>query len=260
VTRYPLSRRAFVGSTLAAAAATAGFAVFTPSAAAAAGARLTARPRKPTKSIDPGLQSLKLSDGARDALIYVPRSYDARTAAPLLLALHGATQAGQLMATRLQPIAGALGAPLLAPDSRAMTWDGIQGDFGVDTAFIDRALTWTFDRCNIDASRIWLSGFSDGASYGLALALANGDFTGRMLAFSPGFIPPTRDAQRSVRKPRIYVSHGTNDPILPIERCSRIIVPELKRDGYTVRFDEFDGGHRMPPEILAAATTWLKTP
>lgn len=257
MTTYPLSRRAFVASTGAAVAATAGFSFFAPRAASAAGARLTARPRKPTKSIEPGLHPLGIADGTRDALIYVPKSYDAKVTAPLILALHGATQAGQLMATRLQPIADALGAPLLAPDSRGMTWDGIQGEFGVDTALIDRALTWTFDRCNIDAGRVWLAGFSDGASYGLALALANGDFTGRMLAFSPGFIPP---ADRTARKPRIYVSHGTNDQILPIERCSRIIVPALKREGYAVRFDEFDGGHRMPPEILTSATTWLRTP
>lgn len=29
--------------------------------------------------------------------------------------------------------------------------------------------------------------------------------------------------------PRIFISHGTADEILPIDRCSRRIVPELRR-------------------------------
>lgn len=216
--------------------------------------RLTSRPGKPRNSIEPGMHSLGLAPaGQRDALCYIPK-LAASSAAPGILALHGATQGGQLMVTRLQPVADALGAVLLAPDSRAITWDGIRGAFDEDVAFIDRAMAWTFDRVSIDPARVWLAGFSDGASYGLSLGLANGDFFSRVLAFSPGFMPP---AERR-GKPRIFVSHGTSDPILPIERASRILVPELRHEGYDVRFEEFDGSHRMPPQVIDAATRWLK--
>ena len=58
-----------------------------------------------------------------------------------------------------------------------------------------------------------------------------------VLAFSPGFLAP---AER-VGSPRIFVSHGTRDGWLPIERCSRRIVPQLERAGYEVRYREFDG-------------------
>jgi phospholipase/carboxylesterase len=250
--QYP-SRRAFLLTGIGAAAA-----LTIPAARylrAAPGTRLSARPRKPTRGIEPGVHPLGLASGGRDALIYVPASYDPKSPAPLMLSLHGATQAGQLMTTRLQSVADALGCPVLAPDSRGVTWDAIRGDFDVDVAFIDRALAWTFDRVNADAKRIWLSGFSDGASYGLSLGLANGDFFSRVLAFSPGFVIP---AER-VGKPRVFVSHGRQDQILPIDRCSRVLVPQLTRDGYDVRFDEFDGGHRMPPEILEVATGWLRS-
>ena len=71
------------------------------------------------------------------------------------------------------------------------------------------------------------------------------------------YCPPVNSAQNG--KPKIFVSHGRQDPILPIERCSRVIVPALMQDGYSVRFDEFDGGHRMPPEILDTAARWLTT-
>lgn len=39
---------------------------------------------------------------------------------------------------------------------------------------------------------------------------------------------------------------------LPIDRCSRQIVPVLERQGYDVTFRQFDGGHEIPPNIAAA--------
>ena len=45
------------------------------------------------------------------------------------------------------------------------------------------------------------------------------------------------------------MSHGTSDEILPIDVCSRAIVPDLRRQGHDVTFREFDGGHDMPASI-----------
>lgn len=249
----PLSRRAFVASAACAVALPALGVVARGAPRGTAGPRLTARPRQPSAALEPGVHALGLASG-RDALVYLPRSLDRAKPAALILALHGATQAGELMATRLAGLADATGAVLLAPDSRGGTWDAIRGEFGADPAFLDRALGWTFDRVAVDPKRVWLAGFSDGASYGLSLGIANGDFFTRVLAFSPGFVIPVDERG----KPRFFVSHGRQDPILPIDQCSRRIVPELRRAGYDVRFDEFDGGHRMPPEILDAAAQWLR--
>ena len=249
----PISRRTFVASTAAVFAAPVAYRFGLGSIV---GIRLTARPGKSKANAIPGLADLGMPAEGRDGQLYIPKSLDPKKPAPLLLALHGATQDHNVMINRLTTVADALGAALLAPDSRGMTWDAIRGDFGVDPAFIDRALTRTFDQCTIDPKRIWLSGFSDGASYGLTLGLANGDFFSRVLSFSAGFVIPAEHHG----KPRIFMSHGRQDPILPIERCSRIIAPELKAQGYDVHFDEFDGGHRMPPEILTAATEWLRKP
>ena len=246
-----ISRRTFVASTAALIVLPAAHR-FAPTRQS--GIRLTSRPGKPTSAAAPGLAPLGMSATGRDGQLYIPASLDARRPAPLLLALHGATQNNEVMINRLSSFADTLGAALLAPDARGMTWDAIRGDFGDDPAFIDRALARTFDKCTIDPARVWLCGFSDGASYGLSLGLANGDFFSRVLAFSPGFVIP---AERH-GKPRVFVSHGRQDPVLPIERCSRLIVPQLKRDGYDVRFEEFDGGHRVPPEVLTVAAEWLK--
>lgn len=144
---------------------------------------------------------------------------------------------------------------LLAPDSRDRTWDVLLGGYGPDVDFIDRALAHTFGRYAVDAEQVTVEGFSDGASYALGLGMANGDLFQRIIAFSPGFTPPSREEGR----PAVFVSHGIADEVLPIDRCSRRIVPALRKQGYDVRFLEFEGGHEIPEDIVDEALAWLGT-
>ena len=61
---------------------------------------------------------------------------------------------------------------LLAPDSRAATWDDLpagQSSFGPDVAFISAALAQTFALYNVDPTKLGIQGFSDGATYALGL-------------------------------------------------------------------------------------------
>ena len=143
---------------------------------------------------------------------------------------------------------------ILAPDSRSrQTWDALLGGFGPDLRFLETALRYTFDHCLIDSARLAVGGFSDGASYALGLGLGNGGLFGRIVAFSPGFIP-----QVTMRgKTRVFISHGTRDQILDIDQTSRRIVPGLKARGYDVTYREFDGPHRVPPQIAHDAFEWM---
>jgi predicted esterase len=105
----------------------------------------------------------------------------------------------------------------------------------------------------VDPARIAVGGFSDGASYALSLGLANGDLFPRVIAFSPGFV-----VSAAVHgHPRFFVSHGTADPILPIDECSRVIVPRLRSMGYDVTFREFDGRHEVPADVAQAGMRWM---
>jgi predicted esterase len=58
--------------------------------------------------------------------------------------------------------------------------------------------------------------------------------------------------------PRFFVSHGTQDQVLPVDRCSRVIVPQLQRAGFDVTYEEFAGGHAMPEPTQASAMRWLR--
>jgi len=98
-----------------------------------------------------------------------------------------------------------------------------------------------------------IEGFSDGASYALCLGLTNGDLFTHIIAFSPGFASPGI----SRGSPLVFVSHGTNDRVLPIERTSRRVVPQLETEGYRVQCREFEGGHMVPDEIAREAVEWL---
>ncbi|MFQ6096629.1 MAG: alpha/beta hydrolase [Armatimonadota bacterium] len=143
---------------------------------------------------------------------------------------------------------------LLIPESRGSSWDLLRGGFGPDVAFLDRALEYTFARCWINPDSVALGGFSDGASYALSLGLSNGDLFTHLVAYSPGFVDSRGPI---VGKPRIYVSHGTQDSVLPVRFSRDHVVPMLINEGYDVTYVEFDGGHEVPSAITDSALDWF---
>ena len=205
--------------------------------------RLQARPRRGGRTSASGTSRLKLASG-RDATLQVPPDTDGG-AYPLMVLLHGAGGGGDGILRRLGSFAADAGIVVLSPDARGSTWDAIRDEFGPDVAFIDRCLARVFEQVNVDPRRISVGGFSDGATYALSLGLINGELFERIVAWSPGFVV----GGNVTGKPKIYISHGHEDEILPIDRCSRRIVPALKRNGYDVTYTEFVGGHTIPEAI-----------
>ncbi|MFI8192026.1 alpha/beta hydrolase [Streptomyces sp. NPDC085946] len=210
--------------------------------------RLTARPPaaapEPQDPPEPGTHPL---DGG--ALLRVPPGTPPYR---LVVVLHGAGGSARQALTWLLPQAGADGLLLLAPQAAAATWDLIVGGYGPDVSALDAALADVFRRVPVGPAQVAVAGFSDGASYALSLGLANGDLFDAVLAFSPGFMAPVIRHGR----PRVFVSHGTADAVLPIGRCSRRLVRALVGDDVPVTYREFAGGHEVPPEVAAEALRW----
>lgn len=223
-----------------------------PPTAATSSPRLTSRPGMPTATPTIGTSRLNLAS-PRDGRLYVPESYSPDVPAPLFVALHGAGGSGAAWASYPER-AEARGMILLAPDSRGSTWDLILGRLGPDVEFLDRALEYTFERCRIDPARIALGGFSDGASYALSLGVSNGDLFSHLIGYSPGFVLGTDPI---VGKPRVYISHGTQDSVLPVALSRDFVVPTFVDEGYDVTYQEFEGGHEVPSEISEAALDWF---
>ena len=228
--------------------------------------RLTGRaPTPPARPAEPGVHALPGSASGQH-LLFIPAERDLpeggssmpaegrarmpqRSPAPLVVMLHGSGSDPLRMLRLVERAAAAAGVALLLPKSSGYTWDAVLGAFGPDVAEIDRLLEAALRLTPVDPRRLAVGGFSDGASYALSLGRVNGDRFGRVLAFSPGFMVPGRPTGT----PRIFISHGTSDSVLPIERCSRLLVPALRREGCDVDYREFDGGHVVPHELVAAA-------
>lgn len=216
------------------------------------GGLLSLRPGEPANEpLAAGQHWLGVGDGA--AVLLVPTGIPVDRPVPLVVLLHGATSHPEQALPYLQDQAEREKFLLLVPKSQGYTWDVIQGAFGPDVGVLDRALTTVFDHFRVDADRLGLAGFSDGASYALSLGLANGELFTSLLAYSPGFVVPGHRPGR----PAVFVCHGTHDEVLPIDRCSRRIVPVLRHDGYAVDYREFEGGHELRPELVEASVSLL---
>lgn len=195
----------------------------------------------------PGLHPL--SGGA---LLLVPERLEPRE---LLVYFHGAGGRAAGGLALVQALAAERGLLVRLPGSEGRTWDLVQGRIGPDVATLDARLAEVM--AAYDVRRIALSGFSDGASYALSLAVANGDLVEQVCAFSPGFCAPLAD----VGRPAVWVSHGTRDAVLPIDLCGRRVVAQLRREGYAVEYVEFDGAHVVTAELVGAAVdSWLAAP
>jgi phospholipase/carboxylesterase len=200
----------------------------------------------------PGRRNLKLEYG-RDGVLYVPIGYKAGVPTPLVVMLHGAGGSGERMAHTFA-LGDEFGAIILAPDSRdERSWDVVLGAWGPDVEFLGRAVRQTFDLCSVDRGRICLAGFSDGASYALSVGISAGETFSHIAAFSPGLMRPYEVSGR----PRIFISHGVSDQVMPVELTSGKFVPALKSMGYDVTYREYDGRHAVPLPIVHEAFAWF---
>lgn len=219
--------------------------------------RLTARPSRHTGRLGsaPHAARERLRFGA-GVLLFNPAGAQAKPA-PVLVMLHGAGGEARDGLALVQDEAQRRGVLVLAPKSSGPTWDMLLDGFGPDVAAIDHALDHVFQHHNVDPARIAIGGFSDGASYALTLGLINGDLFGDTFAFSPGFVM----AATVAGEPRVFLSHGRSDTVLPFALTGQKLAQDLEVAGFDVRFDAFEGGHSVPPDRLSAALDrWLETP
>ena len=103
----------------------------------------------------------------------------------------------------------------------------------------DRSLSWK--------ARQSLIGYSDGATYALAIGLSNPRVFSAVVAWAPGFVIVDRSRfALDERKPRVLVEHGTHDQVFPFEEIAvrnRQILTDL---GYDVDFRVDENGIHWP--------------
>lgn len=214
--------------------------------------RLKARVRPPQTLQPGGMHPLGLASG-RDGILFIPSSVPADQPKPLLVMLHHAGSSGQRWFGPLRERAEALGVVVVAPDARGRTWELDRQRVVRDFAFIDGAVSHALSRARVDATRIGIGGFGDGASYALTLGIPNGDLFTHVLAFSPSFYAET-DRRGD---PLVFLAHGASDTVFPVIGTSRGLVEVLRDQKRRVEYLEFEGGHELPPEVLDRGLAYL---
>jgi predicted esterase len=215
-----------------------------------------AAPSAPSAAVAQG-RILRLPD---EAIAYIPASASAHP--PLLVLLHGAGRGSGWMIRGFQKEADARGIVLLAPTSRGPTWDAIPAAIRAANpqSALDEKLGHRFSRSRdsdrveaaidtlakqrpFDRARTVLAGFSDGATFALAMGLSRRRPFAAVIAWSPGIAIESASPERGRR---VYISHGRDDPTLRFEVTSSEIAPLLQREGADVAFVPFDGEHEVP--------------
>lgn len=110
---------------------------------------------------------------------------------------------------------------------------------------------------------IALGGFSQGAMLSLDVALAADPAVDRVAVLSGLLLADSLSSLRaqppSAPRPALLVAHGSSDPVLPFRNAERI-AGVLEPRGYRVTWVPFEGGHEIPPLVVARLREFLFAP
>lgn len=122
--------------------------------------------------------------------------------------------------------------------------------------FLDEAL----QRYPIDPRKVIVLGFSQGGVLGYDLVLRDPGRFAALIALS-SWLPEQLDdavpSQPAHENFPALVIHGTEDPMIPVERGQESRERLMKR-GLNVQYREYPMGHEIHPEALRELVTWLE--
>ncbi len=97
----------------------------------------------------------------------------------------------------------------------------------------------------VPLDRTWIAGFSQGGAMTLDIGL---DLPVAGLIVMSGYLHPNR-SQPTHNAPPVSIVHGRQDDVVPIA-AARMSRDRLTQWGVDVRYQEFDMGHSIVPEVL----------
>lgn len=233
-------------------------------------------------------RTLAVDGVERTFILDVPDTVQPRRAVPLLLDFHGFghSAAGVWRVSGFRELGvrerfitvypQGLDVELLG--RRGPGWEIASVDGNREVAFVLRLLETLEHEYCIDRSRIYATGFSNGAFLSHLLGCALSD---RIAAIAPVSGGTANVACRPARAVSVMVHHGRNDSVVPVER-GRQLFQDWKKldgcpgtrpmaageaceravdcsDGASVVYCEFDGEHRWPPEATGRIWEFLAT-
>ena len=158
-------------------------------------------------------------------VVYVPEDYGGDYPFPVVIYLGGGSGSALLTAAGNREIADQLGYIFVYPQAHGNWWEKDS------TAMVHALINEVLKSYNVDTNRVYLTGFSNGATGAFDYATlwpdrfaAVSSLMGAGLQF-PGKEPPLPIS--TINVPLLFL-HGENDPIIPVE-ASRRTVEELRK-------------------------------
>ena len=195
--------------------------------------------------------------------LYVPEYYTPDRAWPLVMALHGGAGNGRGFLWSWLREARSHGAILIAPTatgstSNKSTW-ALMGE-DADTPNLGRILDSVRSRWNVDATRLLLTGMSDGGTFCYVTGLESASPFTHLAPVAATFHPlmaEMADAER-LRGLPVYLVHGRLDWMFPVQ-VARQTREALAAAGADVTYRELDDlSHCYPCEMNAPILNWLR--
>ena len=131
---------------------------------------------------------MTIEHGASSAVLLTPDEIEPGRRYPLVTVLHGAGRQDELLVRACQGEPEKRQALFLVPRSVQPTWDLIACDERPDLDFLEHAYDLIYRRYPIDPARQALLGYSDGASYALAVGLSNPHVFCAVMGWAAGFV------------------------------------------------------------------------
>lgn len=163
--------------------------------------------------------------------MYVPSTYNAGTAIPLVIALHGLLDDGNgfAYATGLEKVAEERGFVVVFPDGLNRAWEAVRQDYILselldvsprsdatdDVTFINTLIDTVAGALTIDDKRVYVTGSSNGGMMSFLLAQ---ELTQRIAAIAvvSASLPADFSHEGALAPPMpLLMIHGTDDTVIP---------------------------------------------
>jgi polyhydroxybutyrate depolymerase len=161
---------------------------------------------------------------SRSWITYVPASYDPAKPTPLVVLLHGRPSSATEMAviTRMHEVADRHGFIVTYPEGLNNEWNAfydLTGQRSIapqdDVAFLKTLTEDLGQDFNIDRSRMYIGGFSNGGFMTIRMACSASDVFAGFAVVSAELYTVLKDVCRRSRPSPILLMHGTEDPSVP---------------------------------------------
>ncbi len=176
----------------------------------------------------------------RKYLLYVPENYDPNTLTPLVITIHGFAQwpANQMRVSKWNELADQYGFIVVYPSGTGfpLRWRVSEdpknpGGPGKEIAFFSDLIDKLQDKYNIDPSRIYANGLSNGGGMTLLMACNLSDRITAIGSVAGAYLFDFENCRPNRTVPAIFF-HGKADTIVPYEGGSSrrsLSVPDIPR-------------------------------